>query len=627
MCGIAGTFAISPDARVEPERVRQMTGLIRHRGPDGEGLWCDGSGRVVLGHRRLSVIDLATGQQPMVDPATQTALTFNGEIYNYIELRDRLRAEGKNFETQSDTEVLLRAWLRYGVACMDHLRGMFAFALWDAGARQLVLARDRIGKKPLYYAVEDGVLFFGSSFASVRSQLRSATAVDLEQVDTFLSLGYIPAPGTAHPMISKLPAGHLAIVSADGIELRQYWDPTSADEPFDGTWDQAVDELDEIINQAVAIRLRSDVPLGVFLSGGIDSSLVAAVAARIATTPVLTFSIGFDAPGFDERPHAEAVARCIGSEHRSFLTEFDALGLLPELVRHFGEPFGDQSAIPTWLLAEQTRRHVTVAVGGDGGDEGFGGYGWYGTAARLTRLRKLIPAPVARAGARALAASPAQAFAGLGRLSRGAALLARDEPDRYTGLRSLMDDSLANRLFAGALAIAHRNAAGQLDDYLATLFRTTPGSALRRMRVVDIRTYLADCLMPKVDVATMAHALEARAPLLDQEVIRFGLRLPDEWIRTEEGSKRILRAVLDRYVPARLFERPKQGFDMPLADWFNRQLQPRIRQLPKSGALLDSGWFTARGLESLLEEHASGRRDHSLRLYNLLVLEEWLTQN
>jgi len=623
MCGIAGAFAIDPGARVDPAIVEHMTQRLAHRGPDGAGLWHDDSFRVCLGHRRLSIIDLSTGAQPMHDAESGAVITFNGEIYNYKELRADLVAQGSRFHTESDTEVLLRCYARRGPAFMDALGGMFAFALWDPRSARLLLARDRVGKKPLFYAVRDGILYFASSYRAVHSARGADTAADPEAVAGFLSLGYIPAPGTIHPSIRKLPAAHRAVVDAHGMDIRPYWDVARTAAPFEGTWDDAVDRLDALIQTAVSIRLRSDVPLGVFLSGGVDSSLVAAVAARSSAARLRTFTMGFGEAGFDETGHARAVATHIGSEHREFEARFDTLDLVPRLVQHFGEPFGDPSAIPTWLLAEQTRQHVTVAVGGDGGDEGFGGYDWYSTAARVQRLHRAVPAGIARLGAAALSSSGA-AFGTAGRLARATALLADDEPQRYAALRSLIDPGLARQIFTPVLREAYASDRDRTRSHAVDVFGEAGGTELRRMRVLDMKTYLADCLMPKVDVATMAHGLEARAPLLDHQVLTFGLSLPDGWIRNGQTGKRILRAVLARYLPAELFDRGKQGFDMPLRSWFLRELRPVMERLPHQNTLLDTGWFERRGLEQIVAEHAGGRRDHSLRLYNLLVLAAWL---
>jgi asparagine synthase (glutamine-hydrolysing) len=624
MCGIAGAIALSPEARVDLARVQRMSRLIAHRGPDEQGYWTDPAGRIALAHRRLSIIDLSTGQQPMTDPATGQVLIFNGEIYNYVELRSELEQRGVTFTTRSDTEVLLRVLQQDGEEGVQRLRGMFAFAFYDPAAHRLLLARDHLGKKPVYHAVERGCLYFASTFRAIAATAPEVTP-EADVVDTFLDLGYIPSPRTIDAHIRKLPAASLLRAEGGTVAERSYWSPLEDRAPFEGSFIDAVDRLDELLGEAVDIRLRSDVPLGVFLSGGIDSSLIAAIASRRAARGVLTFSIGFDEERFDESAYAADVARRIGAEHRVFHTPYGALELLPELVRHFGEPFGDSSAIPTWQLARETRRHVTVAVGGDGGDEGFGGYNWYRTAATLSRLRRAVPAGMAAAGNFLLSAG--SGIPGMGRFHRGAAILSLDEPDRFAALRGFIDDREASRLYAGALAHARATADARGRDLLADAYRAGGGTALRRMRAVDVTTYLADDLMAKVDIATMAHGLEARAPLLDRDVVEFALSLPDEWITDARTGKKLLRALLARYLPAELFDRPKQGFSVPLQTWFAGELRPLLDALPRSAPLMDTGWFRPAGIRALIDEHAAGRRDHSHRLYNLLVLDEWLRQH
>jgi asparagine synthase (glutamine-hydrolysing) len=601
-----------------------MSGVIAHRGPDGDGL-IHPSPRICLAHRRLSIIDLSAGQQPM---ATENgiAITFNGEIYNYIELRDELRRNGAVFHTDSDTEVILRLYEAYGPSMVQRLRGMYAFAIWDPRSEQLLLARDRIGKKPLYYALVDGCVYFASTFGAVCLAVGGKAQLDPRMAGTFLNLGYVPAPHSIDARIQKLPAGCMATARGGNLSVQPFWEADADVEPFEGTWNQAVDRLDDLIRTAVSIRLRSDVPLGVFLSGGIDSSLVAAMAARIAPGSINTFSIGFDVRQFDESAYAAEVARRIGSQHRTFRVHYDGLGLLPELVRHYGEPFGDSSAIPTWLLSRETRKHVTVAVGGDGGDEAFGGYNWYRTATRFLKLATPGVPMLASAGTRALSL-PAAYLPSVRKIYRGMRLLALDEPDRYAALRSFIAQEDVDRLYAGRLTQSASAASDEGRRIMTSLYAETSGSSLRRMRVVDLKTYMADCLLPKVDVASMAHALEVRAPLLDQEVVQFALTLPDQWVSTKSTGKVLLRAVLDRYLPAHLFERPKQGFSVPLDTWFKRELRSTVGRLPTSEPLIDSGWFRSEGIQSMIDEHNNGGRDHTHRLYNLLILDEWLRQN
>jgi asparagine synthase (glutamine-hydrolysing) len=617
-----------PGATPNRDRLKRISQRIAHRGPDADGFWIAPSGRAALAHRRLSVIDLATGQQPMLDTSERVGLVFNGEIYNYRELRKSLARRGAAFRTESDTEVLLRLYQTTGAACVNELRGMFAFAAWDDDAGRLLLARDRIGKKPLYYTIEDGCLYFASTLESLRETARSRWEIDPLAVDAFLTLGYIPAPRTIFRSVSKLEAGTILTVDAAGISTNRYWDPATDGRAPPESFAAAVDELDELLNTAVALRLRSDVPLGVFLSGGVDSSLVAAVASRQSVTPVTTFSIGFDVAAFDETQYAARVAEQLGTRHHVFRAQPDLLATLPAMVRHFGEPFADSSALPTWLLAQETRKHVTVALAGDGGDEAFAGYNWYRTAARLRLVTRVIPEAVFATTGQRLDGILGGAFAGsrtAGRVRRGVAMLAaKDGPERFALLRSFIGPAEARSLYAGALLEVRREPLGESGERLAALYRSCSGDDLRRVRYVDIMTYLADCLMPKVDVATMAHGLEARAPLLDHEVMRFALALPDEWLLDRSGGKRILRAVLARYLPVSLFDRPKQGFSVPLKTWFTGSTRSVATSMATSERLLDTGWLKPAGIQTIITEHMAGLRDHTQRLFSLIVLDEWL---
>ena len=608
-----------------------MSSLVAHRGPDAHGLWESPSGRAILAHRRLSVIDLATGQQPMLDREKHIGLTYNGEIYNYLDLRRALEREGAVFTTQSDTEVLLRLYERAGPACVNQLRGMFAFAIWDERAGQLLLARDRIGKKPLYHVVEDDCLYFASSLRALRDTSPARWEIDATALDAFMTLSYIPAPRTIYRGIAKLTAGTVVTAGASGVSVERYWDLAKDTDIVPESFSDALDRLDELLATAVTLRLRSDVPLGIFLSGGMDSSLVAAVAARHSTTPVTTFSIGFDVSTYDESAYAARVASHLGTDHHVFRAHPDLLGTLPRLVHHFGEPFADSSALPTWMLAEETREHVTVALGGDGGDEAFGGYDWYRNAARLRRLSRAVPQPVvafASAACDGMLRRAARRSRGAGQVRRGLAMLSTEGAgERYAMLRSFIAPADADALYAGSLRDVRREGHSEAGPLLAGLYGACDGSELRRMRYVDIATYLADCLMPKVDVATMAHGLEARAPLLDQELVRFAMSLPDEWIADRASGKKILRALVARYLPSAWFERPKQGFSVPLGKWFTGSMRDAVATLPRRERLLSTGWLQPAGIEALVTQQLGGLRDHSQRLFNLLVLDEWLAQS
>ncbi len=623
MCGIAGAVALRDGARLDRERLCAMAGLMRHRGPDGEGFWADPRGAVAFAHRRLSIIDIAGGRQPMCSDDGRIALVFNGEIYNYRELRRVLSDQGVQFHTASDTEVLLRLYERYGSEAVHYLRGMFAFAVWDGTRDELVLARDRVGKKPLFYTLDDESCYFASTLGALRDTDPRARRVSLAALDAFLTLGYIPAPQSIWDGINKLPAGTMLRVSSSGSRCLRYWALEHALKPFAGRFAEAVDRLEDLLTTSVTLRLRSDVPLGLFLSGGIDSSLVTAIAARHCHGDVLTFSLGFAESAFDESGHAERIAQRLGTRHRTFTGRPDMLDVLPALVRHFGEPFADDAALAVWMLARETRKHVTVVLTGDGGDEGFGGYDSYRTALRLTRLRSVTPMMALRLGAALRGQRPWAK-----RIQRALRTLALDEPERFAALRTFVGADEVQTLYAGDLLRERRDSGNAVRAWLAQLYRSGNGTALRRMRLVDLSTSNADCLMPKVDVATMAHGLEARSPLLDQEVLEFALGLPDQWLVDGNGGKPLLKALLQRFVPAELFQRPKHGFSTPLRVWFGSgPISAWADQLAESQSLRDCGWLNPVGIRAMAREHRDGLRDHSQRLYNLVVLREWLNQH
>jgi len=622
MCGIAGALALRDGARVDRERLCAMAGLMGHRGPDGEGFWAEPRGRVAFAHRRLSVIDIAGGRQPMCSDDGQIALVFNGEIYNYRELRRALSDQGVRFHTASDTEVLLRLYERCGSEAVHYLRGMFAFAVWDGTRDELVLARDRVGKKPLFYALDDESCYFSSTLGALRDTDPQARRVSLEALDAFLTLGYVPAPQSIWDGINKLPAGTMLRVSSSGSRSLRYWALEQVVKPFAGRFAEAVDRLEDLLTTSVTLRLRSDVPLGLFLSGGIDSSLVTAIAARHCRGDVSTFSLGFAEAAFDESGYAERIAQHLGTQHRTFTGRPEMLDVLPVLVRHFGEPFGDDAALAVWMLARETRQHVTVVLTGDGGDEGFGGYDSYRTARRLKRLRSVTPMLALRLGAAVRSERPWAK-----RIKRALRILALDEPERFAALRMFVGPDEVQTLYAGDLLRERRDSGNAVAAWLAQSYRSGNGTALRRMRLVDLSTSNADWLMPKVDVATMAHGLEARSPLLDQEVLEFALGLPDQWLLDGNGGKPLLKALLRRFVPAELFQRPKQGFSVPLRVWFARgPTGAWADRLAESESLRDCGWLNPAGIRQMAREHRAGSRDHSQRLFNLVVLSEWLKQ-
>jgi asparagine synthase (glutamine-hydrolysing) len=629
MCGIAGGIGLLADARPDPRRVAAMSAAMRHRGPDGDGLWIAPSGRAVLAHRRLAVIDLATGDQPMLNESGNVGIVFNGEIYNYLELREELTKNGEEFRTRSDTEVLLRLITSRGERSLDLLRGMFAFVAWDDRRRELLVARDRIGKKPLFYGVDGDCLYFSSSLAALRAGNAVEAGIDPQAVDLYLALGYIPAPHTIYRNIYKMPAASFATLADRGLCVRSFWDMAGHAETYSGSYEDALEDLEARLEEAVALRLRSDVPIGVFLSGGIDSSLVAALAARQSGRDIQTFCVGFKESRFDEREYASAVANHLGTNHHSLCAETNLLDMLPPLTDQFGEPYADSSALALSAIAQHARPSITVALGGDGGDEGFGGYSWYGNAARLERYASLVPTGFARIGARAAHFGVSHSWGDrhLGRIERGLSMLPLASAERFAAIRSFMNEGEVEILYDGEILERRRAGINPARSLLSEAYSQASGSALRKMRYADIRTYLADDLMPKVDVATMAHGLEARAPLLDQKVLALALSLPDHFLVDERGGKRILRDLLARHVPRPMFERRKQGFSVPLQIWFSGQLRPQLEALAESEALSELGLLKPDGIRRLIIEHSAGTRDHSQRLFSILQLNSWLTRH
>ena len=549
------------------------------------------------------------------------SVTFNGEIYNYLELREQLRSAGHFFSTDSDTEVLLAAYANAGAAALDDLRGMFAFALWDETTRTLTLARDRIGKKPLYYTIENSCLYFSSCLDALYQTRKSRWTPSSAAVSQYLALGYIPAPLTIYHEAKKLEAGTTLSAGPCGLgKPERYWRPAADLEPFTGTFAQACNRTEELLQEAVRIRLRSDVPLGIFLSGGIDSSLVAAVAGHECGADVQTYAVGFDVGSLDESGHAAAVAESLGTDHRTIRVDPDVMSLLPEFCAHAGEPLASPSALPLWALAAKARQHATVILGGDGGDELFAGYSWYHTAARLERVRRFAGGDMLQPARGVLASSMTRMRARSGvsrRAQRALDAFAPSTPSaRFAQLRVLFSKRDFAKLSSRDVEYveAFRVGSAAFDD--------AGGDRVRRMRAADIATYLAESLMPKVDVATMSHALELRAPLLDHVLLEWALTLPEHILVDRRGGKRVLRALLDRYVPARLTDRPKQGFSVPLDSWFRERLAERANRLGRSDALEALG-LRLSGVAELHAEHLRGERDHGERLFALLVLDEW----
>jgi len=613
MCGIAGQLAIGRDRRIDMAEVRAMVATIVHRGPDDDGFFEDRTGRAGLGMRRLSIIDVAGGKQPIGNEDDSVVCVFNGEIYNFQRLRAELEAKGHVFRTSTDTEVIVHLYEEEGTACVNRLRGMFAFALWDQRAERLLIARDRLGKKPLYYEESRGTLSFASEIHALYVLGGRRREIDLAALDLYLTYSYVPAPHSIFTTIRKLPPGHVLIAENGSTRIERYWSlaPQSA---WGASRQELVRALRTKLEEAVAIRLVSDVPLGSFLSGGTDSSTVVALMSRASAKPVRTFSIGFDYEPMSELPHARVIAERYRTDHHEFRVSADAAAILPAVVRHFGEPFGDSSALPTWYVSEAARRHVTVVLNGDGGDELFGGYAWYRTGLMLDRAASLAPRWLIGLALQLPLSSG-------GRARRWAERLAMDPPARFASLRRFLDPSWKRRLYSSELLQRIDSLA---DRYLVELYQAGFDDVLSRMQHVDLMSYLPEDLLVKVDRMTMAHSLEARSPLLDHELLELSTRIPAELKVGPAGTKLLLREAVADLFPVGFLDRPKMGFSVPLARWLRGELRTECERKLLGGALADRRWFDAATLRQIVEQHMSAKRDWSAQLWNLLMLAEWL---
>jgi asparagine synthase (glutamine-hydrolysing) len=598
VCGIAGLY--SPGGAPNPDLVDAMRAAIVHRGPDDGST--DTFGACVLGHQRLKIVDLETGFQPVANENGDISCVFNGEIYNFPQLRQELR--GHEVRGTGDTPVLPHLYEEHGPAFVERLHGMFALAVWDAPRNRLLLARDRLGKKPLLWTrLPDGTLAFASELKALLRLPELARDVDLEAIDAYLALQYVPGDRTALRGVRKLPPGHVLLAEGESERVERYWSA----EPAEGSdsEDEWLERVREKVTAAVRRRLIADVPLGALLSGGIDSSIVVALMAQASSEPVRTFTVGFAEPRYDERRYARAVAERWETDHVELGVHAEVADVLSRLAATLDDPLGDEAALPLFLICEQAREHVTVALTGDGGDESFAGYERY----VAHELAGRVPARAAAAGARALRLLPAarrEPRSPLFRTARFLDVAAAERGDRYRRLMEVVPVELRRRLWAEGTAREVR------------LEPARPGIA--GLQSLDIGTYLPGDLLPKADLTSMVHSLELRSPLLDHEVIELGLALPASLkVQGREGKVALRRAFADE-LPARVASRRKTGFGVPLRRWFRSDL----RELARETLAVDRGWFRPEEVRRLLDEHEAGRADHGHRLWCLLMLELWV---
>ncbi len=625
MCGIAGIFHLNTPKPVDPARVERMCDAIAHRGPDGLGVWT--APGVGLGHRRLSIIDLAGSPQPMASTDGRAMLVFNGEIYNYRELRAELRALGAQFHTDGDSEVILAAWQRWGPDCLPRLHGMFAFAIYDLDQRSLFLARDRLGVKPLFHArLSDGSLIFGSELKALTAHPLLRRDIDPLAVEDYLAWGYVPDTRSMLRGVEKLPAGHFLLLRHDAPmpAPRKWWDVSFAERHKGNSADLEA-ELLHVLRDAVTSRMAADVPLGAFLSGGVDSSSVVALMAEASSSPVKTCSIGFDEAALDESTYASAVAHRFHTDHRSRMVGSDDFEQIDHLAWMFDEPFADASALPTWRVCQLARENVTVALSGDGADEALAGYRRHVFLRGEDRVRGLLPAALRRPVFGALGAIYPKADWAPQKLRAKTTLLAlaASSEESYASALSVTGPEMRDALYTDDF----RRLRGdyRAEQALLDVMRDAPArSGLDRAQYADLKFWLPGDILTKVDRTSMAVSLEAREPLLDHRLIEFAARLPENVrVRGAQG-KWLLKNTMRRYLPDDILFRPKQGFVTPIAKWLRGPLAGAARDIAKSSAIARLGWFDSGTLSEIAQSHISGKRDASRLLWQMIMLDKSL---
>ncbi len=617
MCGIAGFVHKDRVLASDPDLLHRMCDVIRHRGPDERGVWLEGP--VGLGMTRLSIIDLAGGHQPIHNEDRTVWVVFNGEIYNYHDLREELVKKGHTFSTSSDTETIVHLYEEYGEGCVDHLRGMFAFAIWDKRRDQLLLARDRLGKKPLHYYLDGKRLLFASEIKSILQCPDVPREMHPPALVNYLAYGYVPDPETMFKGIYKLPPGHLLTYRKGEIRIRQYWNVEYRVEKAQPE-EFYIERLLDILSEAVRLRLISDVPLGAFLSGGVDSSLVVALMARHSSSPVKTFSIGFEDQSYDELNYARIVAERFKTDHHEEIVKADSESILLDLVRMFDEPFADSSAIPTYYVSRMARKWVTVALSGDGGDELFGGYTRY-VEGPIARYTDWVPWPIKKGAFLGLSEILPEWFPGVNTLRH----ISGDADERYI------------RHMSKGISTVHREVFS--SEFQRRVATTDPSPALRRYlddvkeqdrltkrMYLDTKTYLPGDILAKVDRTSMAVSLEVRCPFLDHHLVEFAATVPPELKVQGKTTKYLLKKAAERLLPKELIHRPKQGFAVPVTTWINRDWSEMTHDLVLGERALSRGNFNLRFLKNMMAEHRWGRRDHGGLIWTLMILELWFRE-
>lgn len=611
MCGIAGYVSTDP-AEDRADSLRRMITALRHRGPDDDGFFF--APGVGLGMRRLSIVDIACGQQPISNEDQTIHVVCNGEIYNYVELRADLEERGHRLRTNSDTETLVHLYEDHGVEMLRFLRGMFAFAIWDSRAKRLFAARDRLGKKPLNYTVADATLYWSSEIAPLLDERLAFWEIDPDALAAYLQFGFISAPHTIVRQIKKLPAAHYLLWRAGGIDVRRYWSYTQRPK-HDCGYDEALEEVRQKLDESIRLRLRSDVPVGLLLSGGLDSNAILARLVRGLATKVQTFTVGFEQQEYDESSVAATSAKHFGVEHHILRGDTDLLDLMPDVVRHYGEPSADKSALPTMFVSALTRQHVKVALSGDGGDEAFVGYSKHRLSDCQQTLSGWIPAEMKERWT--LEAMTGRGLLGANTTRKLRRQFLPESPSLFSGefFSGLMFRHIATPLLQAGSA-----------DFLRGIVRNFWADAMEPMERIlhwDNTDPLPNSLLTKLDIASMARSLEVRSPFLDHELVELCARLPNEWKGNNRQGKLMLRDIVARDLPPAVLRAPKHGFSVPLAHWWRHEARDRIREgiLPLAAPL--APFIDEKFSRRLLDAHQSGGANHAQRLWNLWVLNEW----
>jgi asparagine synthase (glutamine-hydrolysing) len=622
MCGICGVVNFSPEGRVEKDVVVQMLRTLQHRGPDDDGLFFDR--HVAFGHRRLSIIDLDGGRQPIFNEDRSVCAVVNGEIYNYLELREDLNSDHV-FSTQSDSEVLVHLWETYGEKCVDYLRGMFAFALYDMQQKKVLLARDRFGQKPLAYAVTTQGLYFSSELYPLTQVSRVDTSLCHSSLDDFLSLHYIPAPDTIFQGIKKLLPGHTLTVSPEGIKINRYW----SIDPFNrngDSYDVAAAKVYDLLKESIRYRMIADVPVGAFLSGGVDSSTTVAFMREIDNAAdIQTTCIGFDDHYYDERPFAREVAEQFGTTHKEYIIKPDIVKIIPDLVRHYGEPYGDPSAVPTWYLSQVTANHVKVALSGDGGDEMFAGYDRYDSTGLCEiyqkmpqRIRKRTIEPWAK-----VLPNMSWGEAYISQLKQFMIGASRHPAERFIHRNSVFSPQVKEHLYTNSFK-DHLAGYSPAQRFFSAHRQLGDKSEAEKLQHIDLGIFLPDDILTKIDIASMAHSLEVRCPFLDHKLAEYVFSLPFEYKHKIFRRKRLLKEVGGRFFDGRFLKRKKMGFRMPIGTWFQTWLkEPLLDCLKGSPIFTEHDLFNRSVIKRIFDEHQSGKINHADRLWDLWFLGEW----